>query len=86
MGRPRLPSSSAQVGPSDRSDVTRRADKFGPSGGHTAEMMRLLAGVNWSRYSTRTYIISSGDSLSEAKALELERSIGSGSVWPVLAL
>lgn len=43
-------------------------------------MMRLLAGVNWTRYSTRTYIISSGDSLSEAKALELEKCIGSGSV------
>lgn len=42
--------------------------------------MRLLAGVNWTRYSTRTYIISSGDSLSEAKALELEKCIGSGSV------
>ncbi|KAL8290127.1 hypothetical protein RQP46_003066 [Phenoliferia psychrophenolica] len=48
------------------------------SGGHTAEMMRLVAGVDWTRYSTRTYIISSGDSLSEEKALQLEKSIGSG--------
>ncbi|KAM0745645.1 oligosaccharide biosynthesis protein Alg14 like protein [Meredithblackwellia eburnea MCA 4105] len=49
------------------------------SGGHTAEMIRILAGVDWQRYSVRTYLISSGDSLSEHKALELEKSIQSGS-------
>jgi beta-1,4-N-acetylglucosaminyltransferase len=43
-------------------------------------MMRLLAGVDWIRYSTRVYIVSSGDQMSEAKALALEKSIGTGSV------
>ncbi|GAA6058831.1 hypothetical protein JCM10212_002775 [Sporobolomyces blumeae] len=48
------------------------------SGGHTAEMMRLVAHLDWTRFSRRTWIISSGDQLSETKALELEREIGSG--------
>ncbi|KAK4698497.1 hypothetical protein P7C70_g7778, partial [Phenoliferia sp. Uapishka_3] len=49
------------------------------SGGHTAEMMRLLDGLNTTRYDARIYIISSGDNLSEAKALQLESRINSGS-------
>lgn len=49
-------------------------------GGHTAEMMRLLGGVDFERYNSRVYFVSSGDQLSEAKALELERRIGSGDV------
>ncbi|GAA5914003.1 hypothetical protein JCM8208_005917 [Rhodotorula glutinis] len=48
------------------------------SGGHTAEMMRLVAHLDWQRFPTRTWIISSGDTLSEHKALELERTIASG--------
>ncbi|KAA1133671.1 UDP-N-acetylglucosamine transferase subunit [Puccinia graminis f. sp. tritici] len=43
------------------------------SGGHTGEMIRLLSGLPFDRYTPRTYIISSGDSLSRFKALELER-------------
>ncbi|GAA5910700.1 hypothetical protein JCM5296_006816 [Sporobolomyces johnsonii] len=49
------------------------------SGGHTAEMMRLVAHLDWKRFSSRIWIISSGDGLSEAKALALEKQIGSGS-------
>ncbi|BGO98617.1 UDP-N-acetylglucosamine transferase subunit [Rhodotorula toruloides] len=48
------------------------------SGGHTAEMMRLVAHLDWRRFSRRTWIISSGDTLSEAKALALEKQIGTG--------
>ncbi|KPV77577.1 glycosyltransferase family 1 protein, partial [Rhodotorula graminis WP1] len=48
------------------------------SGGHTAEMMRLVAHLDWRRFPTRTWIISSGDTLSERKALQLERTIASG--------
>ncbi|GAA5937212.1 N-acetylglucosaminyldiphosphodolichol N-acetylglucosaminyltransferase anchoring subunit ALG14 [Sporobolomyces koalae] len=48
------------------------------SGGHTAEMMRLVSHLDWSRYSTRTWIISSGDHLSERKALDFESTIDSG--------
>ncbi|SCV70732.1 BQ2448_3494 [Microbotryum intermedium] len=48
------------------------------SGGHTAEMMRLLSGVDWERYTTRTYLIGMGDKMSEDKALALERSINGG--------
>lgn len=51
-----------------------------PAGGHTAEMMRLVAHLDWTRYSRRRWIISSGDALSEAKALALEKQIGSGQV------
>ncbi|BGP07237.1 UDP-N-acetylglucosamine transferase subunit [Rhodotorula toruloides] len=48
------------------------------SGGHTAEMMRLVAHLDWRRFSRRTWVISSGDLLSEAKALALEKKIGTG--------
>ncbi|GAA5966868.1 hypothetical protein JCM3765_004582 [Sporobolomyces pararoseus] len=48
------------------------------SGGHTAEMMRLVAHLDWKRYCSRTWIISSGDTLSESKALEFEKTIASG--------
>ncbi|GAA5843928.1 hypothetical protein JCM9279_003677 [Rhodotorula babjevae] len=47
-------------------------------GGHTAEMMRLVAHLDWTRFPTRTWIISRGDTLSEHRALELERTIASG--------
>lgn len=50
------------------------------TGGHTAEMMRLIAHLDWNRYCTRTWIISSGDTLSESKALQFENMIGSGQV------
>ncbi|KAI5475889.1 beta-1,4-N-acetylglucosaminyltransferase, glycosyltransferase family 1 protein [Pseudohyphozyma bogoriensis] len=57
----------------DQHDKTVLAVVLG-SGGHTAEMMRLLKGVDPSRYSHRIYLISSGDTLSELKALQLEKS------------
>lgn len=45
------------------------------SGGHTAEMISLLRDLNPTKYSQRTYIISSGDKFSETKAVEYERII-----------
>ena len=53
---------------------TCRTVVFLGSGGHTGEMLRLLCGMDLARYSPRTYLISSGDSLSLAKVSELERS------------
>lgn len=50
------------------------------TGGHTAEMVRLLASVDWTRYSSRIYIVTAGDSLSQTRALELEARIGHGEV------
>lgn len=50
------------------------------AGGHTAEMMRLVAHLDWQRFRRRVWIVSSGDSLSETKALELEKQIGTGEV------
>ncbi|EKD13820.1 uncharacterized protein L3040_005561 [Drepanopeziza brunnea f. sp. 'multigermtubi'] len=47
------------------------------SGGHTAEMMSLLRDTDPRRYTHRTYIISSGDSFSARKALDIERLIQS---------
>ena len=46
------------------------------SGGHTSEALQLLSGLDFSRYTSRTYVISQGDILSERKALELERTKG----------
>ncbi|BGO90801.1 hypothetical protein NBRC10512_000136 [Rhodotorula toruloides] len=67
----------------NRSRRSRQTDEaslavFLGSGGHTAEMMRLVAHLDWRRFSGRTWIISSEDLLSEAKALALEKQIGSG--------
>jgi beta-1,4-N-acetylglucosaminyltransferase len=45
------------------------------SGGHTAEMMSLLRGINPTRWAHRTYIISSGDNFSDGKAREIEARI-----------
>jgi len=42
------------------------------SGGHTAEMLRLIEPLNFEKYVRRVYIVSSGDTLSEAKARALE--------------
>jgi hypothetical protein len=46
-------------------------------GGHTAEMMRLVAQLDFDRYTPRTYLVSSGDHLSVGKARELELRSGS---------
>jgi beta-1,4-N-acetylglucosaminyltransferase len=45
------------------------------SGGHTAEMMSLLRGINPRRWAHRTYIVSSGDNFSASKAREIEAGI-----------
>ena len=43
-------------------------------------MMRLVAHLDWNRFGRRIWIISSGDTLSETKALAFEKSIGTGEV------
>ncbi|PLW10531.1 hypothetical protein PCANC_04338 [Puccinia coronata f. sp. avenae] len=48
------------------------------SGGHTGEMIRLLAELPFERYTPRTYIISSADLLSRTKAIELEQEKQAG--------
>jgi len=47
-------------------------------------MMRLVSNLDWNRFTSRTWIISSGDQLSESKALDLEKEIGSGHVSSLL--
>jgi beta-1,4-N-acetylglucosaminyltransferase len=42
------------------------------SGGHTAEMLRLIEPLSFEKYGRRVYVVSSGDTLSEAKARALE--------------
>ena len=42
------------------------------SGGHTAEMLRLLGGINLANYSPRVYIIAEGDKMSEEKVRKFE--------------
>eukprot|EP00047_Mylnosiga_fluctuans_P010740 m.17731 g.17731 ORF g.17731 m.17731 type:complete len:156 (-) comp3270_c0_seq2:312-779(-) len=43
------------------------------SGGHTTEMMRLLSGVDRSKFSPRIYVVSWTDKMSESRCLESER-------------
>ena len=45
------------------------------SGGHTSEMLSLLSSLPTTRYTHRTYIISSGDSFSASQAAEFESSL-----------
>ena len=42
------------------------------SGGHTAEMVRLVRALEPAVYSPRTYVLAAGDTLSEAKLAEAE--------------
>lgn len=51
------------------------------SGGHTGEMIRLLSSMDISCYS-RTYVSSSGDATSLAKAMEFDESVSGGSTFP----
>ncbi|KXS10087.1 glycosyltransferase family 1 protein [Gonapodya prolifera JEL478] len=46
------------------------------SGGHTAEMMRLVRSLPPSRYAPRKYVLAETDTISEEKARSFERSIG----------
>lgn len=47
------------------------------SGGHTAEMISLIRDLDPTRYKHRTYIVSSGDDFSAAKATEFEARLKS---------
>ena len=42
------------------------------SGGHTAEMLRLLGGMNLENYTPRVYVVAEGDKLSVEKVEKLE--------------
>jgi beta-1,4-N-acetylglucosaminyltransferase len=42
------------------------------SGGHTAEIIRLIEPLNFHKYTRRVYVVSSGDTLSEGKARAFE--------------
>ncbi|KAJ2714462.1 metalloprotease [Coemansia spiralis] len=44
------------------------------SGGHTAEMVRLLQGVNFERYARRLYVVGRGDALSLNQVAKVERA------------
>ncbi|PSN68716.1 oligosaccharide biosynthesis protein Alg14 like protein [Corynespora cassiicola Philippines] len=45
------------------------------SGGHTSEMLSLLRDLDPRKYTQRTYIVSSGDAFSAARAAEFERAL-----------
>lgn len=45
------------------------------SGGHTAEMLTMLTGMNTTTYHHRTYIISDGDPISATKAIAFEDTL-----------
>lgn len=45
------------------------------SGGHTAEMLRLLGGMNLENYSPRIYIAAEGDKMSQDKVTKFETSL-----------
>ena len=45
------------------------------SGGHTAEMLRLLGGMILTNYTPRTYIVAEGDKMSHDKVTKFETSL-----------
>lgn len=47
------------------------------SGGHTAEMLELLKDLDITRYTHRSYVVSSGDAFSAQKAQEFEQRLAS---------
>ncbi|KAA1473902.1 glycosyltransferase family 1 protein [Dentipellis sp. KUC8613] len=55
-----------------RTSATCSLAVFLGSGGHTSEALSLVSALDFTRYTPRTYIVSSGDSLSVQKALALE--------------
>jgi beta-1,4-N-acetylglucosaminyltransferase len=65
-----LPSFRAQA-PASRKSSAKIVIVLG-SGGHTAEMIRLLESLDFDKYAHRVYLVSSGDTLSEGKARALE--------------
>jgi beta-1,4-N-acetylglucosaminyltransferase len=48
------------------------------TGGHTSEALQLLSALDMQVYTPRTYIISSGDSMSVEKAVAFEKSLNTG--------
>src|SRR6266496_5818049 len=71
-----LPSFRVQPQPSRKSSA-KLVIVLG-SGGHTAEMLRLIEPLNFNKYNRRVYVVSSGDTLSEGKARSFEiRKYGS---------
>ena len=48
------------------------------SGGHTAEMLRLLGGMNLKNYTPRVYVVAEGDKMSVNKAEKFESTASAG--------
>ncbi|KIK67360.1 glycosyltransferase family 1 protein [Collybiopsis luxurians FD-317 M1] len=57
----------------EKSTSSRKLAVFLGSGGHTTEMLALISSLDFEKYFPRTYIVSEGDTLSEQKAVMLER-------------
>jgi beta-1,4-N-acetylglucosaminyltransferase len=53
------------------------------SGGHTAEMLTILEGLNTSSYKYRTYVVSEGDPISAARAKAFEEANGSSKAYTI---
>lgn len=69
-----LPPNRAPPKARTRSDASHLMIVLG-SGGHTAEMIAMLATLDTASYTQRTYIVSSGDGFSARKAKELEEEL-----------
>ncbi|KAK0195701.1 glycosyltransferase family 1 protein [Armillaria mellea] len=57
---------------SDNTSGNRKLAVFLGSGGHTSEAIALLSSLDYTRFSSRIYIVSDGDTLSTQKAKDLE--------------
>ncbi len=54
-----------------------------PAGGHTAEMLALVAHMDKQRYSPRCYVVSRTDAMGAQKALTAEQGFASSSSSPI---
>jgi hypothetical protein len=62
----------ARCGPYQTS-APPRSDGIVYLGGHSSEALSLVSVLDFSRYTPRTYLVSEGDTLSEQKAVALEK-------------
>ncbi|KAH9876158.1 hypothetical protein J1614_004037 [Plenodomus biglobosus] len=70
-----LPSTRSKTQPWRKPPLATRVLIVLGSGGHTHEMFSLLRDLDTSKYTHRTYIVSSGDAFSAQRAVEFERDL-----------
>lgn len=70
-----LPSAHSKIKPWRKRPLAIRVLIVLGSGGHTHEMFYLLRDIDTSKYTHRTYVVSSGDAFSAQRAVDFEKEL-----------